>query len=481
MRVTHRLPLFAFATALAGGCASDPGPTVLDVTGASAEAIVVLEVPGASSAVGLPDLGLLAGVDGDLVLRGVLEAEASPVESLASEVVSVAAGEDGWTLVSTDRGLAELIGAALVPSPLEILATGGPAQLSADRDGLWLAPSGGGVQRWRDDVLFDVAVEGLALEAPVIATGPDPAGIERAGIWMASGDAVAFLRFGSGDGSVEAEVVLEGATFEDVDVDAIGRVWVRGDAGLLMRTSDGAWTQWRTPGAPDVIATPGALGVWLRDGDRWWHFEDRRWTEVTGVPTPVRPVGLDARGRLLLIADQGLLAVAARRWITLRGLPDGGPVDLPTAVRPIPTSRVAPRSYVAWIDDAEIPVEDGVVTVDPLDLDDGLHELRITAYWRTGEPASATAQFGVGEFETPTWEGDIEPIYARFCTPCHAPAGGAHLLETRALWEAEFEGILEQVEEGEMPLNNGTNPSFEPLGPGEIQAIRAWAAGGFLP
>ncbi|MCP4867288.1 MAG: hypothetical protein GY898_01040 [Proteobacteria bacterium] len=479
--MTPRLPSLVLVLLLSG-CPVKVEPPTLAVTGGTSDAVVLVELSDVTSAVGLPDLGLLVGRDGALAQVGVLDDEPSPVDSLAEDVVAAAELADGTVLVATDRGIGRLTAGSILPSPLAELGEGGPAQLAADRWGLWIAPQTGGLQRWRDGTLFDVAAAEISLHAPRIAVGPDPAGAEQGGIWIAPGEGVSFLRSVDG-GAVEAEIVLDGAPFNDVVVDAGGTVWATGEGGFHSRAPDGLWTRWRTQGAdPVLFASAAAPRVWLKDGAAWWVYESRRWTELGGLPEDAIALGIDGRGRMLLLsADGALLSASPRRELLLVGVGADGAVDVPTPLHLIPTGVTAPRSLVAAVDGIDMPVDDGVVTLDPLELGDGVHEIEASAHWRTGEPASASLLFGVGEFETPTWAGEIGPLFDHFCTPCHASAGGAHLLDTRASWEAEFDAILREVEEGAMPLNNGTNPNFEPLGPVEIQMIRAWAAGGFLP
>jgi hypothetical protein len=115
------------------------------------------------------------------------------------------------------------------------------------------------------------------------------------------------------------------------------------------------------------------------------------------------------------------------------------------------------------------------LTLDPLELDDGAHSLEFTvAYDDLLDPIVSPFLFSVGEFVPPTWDADIQPLFARECAECHTDQGVSRPLDTPAAWQADLHLILYNLQEQRMPL-----PPRDPLTLSEIQLVRAWAAGGF--
>ncbi len=473
-----------------------PAPDVLPVRADAAEAVIVDVVPGAEGgAVALDDLGVVTTLGGDLVRQDLLGTAPVLLDAVADEAFDAATLADGEVVVATEDGLARLVGDALLLSPHPDLAAIGPARLVADGAGLWIAPASGGLLRWRDGALASVAGDVLPVDRPALARGPDPAAPESWGLWVAGAEAGAwFVRAAdgaeSGDGLEASPEVLAGDV-RGLATDAGGTVWIATSEGVVARAPDGSAVAWELPDglAPDaVLASTSSPRAWVFAEGHAFAHQGASWDRVEGLSEGFVPLDVDPAGRLLgRVPERGLVAVTPRRELILVGeLEAGAGLEQPAEVHVFVSSPVGPRSITAAIDgDAELAVETGEVAsslvLDPLELEDGPHRLDVVARWRTGEEASASLPFGVGEFEIPTWEADIAPLFTRYCTPCHASAGGAHLLDTRAAWEAEYPVILQEVESGAMPLNNGTNPNFEPLGPGELLAIRAWAAGGFPP
>ena len=197
---------------------------------------------------------------------------------------------------------------------------------------------------------------------------------------------------------------------------------------------------------------------------------------VLGVPAgPI--AGLDRLGRLLILGEQGLERVSPRRPLGYLGLQPGEQLGDITVLRVLPSLADRVVGMSATLDGAAVTFAEASwdLLLDPLALDDGAHSIAFTiAYDDVPDPVSAELLFTVGEFVPPTWDGDIEPLFAAECAECHTDQGVSRPLDTPGAWAADIDLILYNLQEQRMPL-----PPRDPLGLSEIQLVRAWAAGGF--
>ena len=460
---------------------------------------VLLEGP-VQFAAALPDWRTIAQVDGELLEWGPLDA--GP-RSLGTEIGRVRAVEpmpDG-VLIAADTGLYTLTDWGLVESPLGASWTPtGDAQLvsvrRSDAADLWLADDAG-LSLWRDGELFSISAGELPTASATLAWGSPVQ--DFGALWIAAEDVV-YALVQQGDGFVTWE---EGGSQAPVAlaVDGVDDLWTilsgAGDpdwgwAGdMRRRLPDGTWQWFRLPAQPRVLATGPSAHVWVRsneDAPRLWHQLLDTWSDVVvDGASPLRVddtlAGTDEAGRLLVHGPEGLRRISIDRPVMFVGLEDGGALDSVTTVTAVPTLAREAATMAATLDGApveltEVNIGDGLawaMTLDPVELEDGAHELHVTATWdEDAEPVEQSLFFSVGAFAPPTWGADIEPLNELFCTRCHAADGGAHLLDTRARWEDEVDLILENVIMGTMPI------SGDKLSADQIRSIELWRAGGFL-
>jgi len=460
----------------------EPSPVFASPMEVSVEELAWGEV---TWAVGLRNLDVLAQVDGILYRVDGVTRQISPIFGDPGVISAAAELTDGSLVISGTEGLFAVQHGELAPSPLsDALGSVGPAQMLATSSGdLWLA-SAEGLYLWREAVLYQLDAQGFATEGAALAWGPDPRGEPSSsgndsGLWVAAAGDLYFLR--PSGGSFVADHVHGGDAASAVIVDGHLSVWAIIDGLLHRRNSAGTW-DWLQLSADltGVAGAAGSLSTWMSTEAELWHFGQSRWssTELFG-----RLLAVDGLGRALVATDLGLLRVWAGRPLLLFGHEDGEQleyaVDLILVAAP---AGVSPRSFLVTVDGEPIELLDGPkVLLDPIAFSDGPHELVAQAHYRNGTVAEAKLYFTVGDFVAPTWGVEIEAIHQQYCTPCHDPEGSAHLMYTSAAWQTEIDLILNAVESGSMPLNNDTNPTIDAVSPSEIQLIRSWAAGGFLP
>ena len=431
-------------------------------------------------ATALPNLDVLAQMDG-IIYR--IDGESRRSEAIygdPGDVHAAAQLADGTVLISGTEGLWVAQHTELTPSPLSsALEALSPKQMLAAPDGsLWLAAESG-LFIWRDEALFSVGASGYSTSEATLAWGPDPAGGESDGLWVASGPDLYFLR--PQGASFNAEYVATGEAVSGVSVDGHQVVWAIIDGFLHRRDAAGNWDWLQLPGdLADAAAAGGINSTWLSTLTELWNYSGDGWSS-TGLFGQLHDS--DGVGRALVTTDEGLMRVWSGRPLLLFGVDDGQKLEFAQNVELVSAPAAAtPRSYEVEVDGAPLTLELGertLVELDPINFADGPHELVARAHYRNGVTAEASVFFTVGEFEAPTWTDHIQPIHQTYCTPCHDPSGSAHLMYTASVWQAEIEQILNSVESGAMPLNNETSPTIDAVSLAEIQMIRAWAAGGF--
>jgi hypothetical protein len=259
---------------------------------------------------------------------------------------------------------------------------------------------------------------------------------------------------------------------------------------LRRRLPDGNWQWFRLAERPAELVSGNSAHVWLRSSGetpRLWRTLLDSWADVVvdGVP-PIGPddtlVGADPAGRLLVYGPTGLRRISVERPLIFVEIDDGDALIDATTLTIVPTLAGRAASMSATLDGASVElteVELGESTVwtlplDPTSLDDGAHELAVTASWDDGvEPVEQSLFFSVGVFDPPTWSGEIALLSTDYCSRCHTADGGAHLLDTRARWEDEVETILSNVISGAMPI------SGDKLSSAQVRSIELRRAGGF--
>ncbi|MCO4769311.1 MAG: hypothetical protein KDA24_04720 [Deltaproteobacteria bacterium] len=448
----------------------------------------------------LPGWRIVAGVDGRLLELGPLDVEPTDHGDAAGTLLAAEPLADGGALIAGSRGLFTLQPWGLAPSPLgDVWSPIGATQLlsapSDDGLDLWLADQTG-LSLWRDGNLFAITAGDLPTAGAQIAWGSPVQGYGA--LWVAAGDVV-YALVEQGDGFVTWE---EGGELDPValEVDGVDDLWtilsgggdpdwgVAGD--VRRRLPDGTWQWFRLPAQPRALVSGPSANVWLRSEEeqpRLWHQLLDTWADVqidgaSPVSAEDTLVGTDPAGRLLVAGPTGLRRISLDRPVVFLDLEDGQALQEPTTVTVLPTLAAEAAGVTVRLDGSAVevtPVELGdrtawSLSLDPVDLSDGAHELVVTASWSDGvDPVEQALFFSVGAFDPPTWGEDIESLNLDFCARCHTPNGGAHLLDTRARWEDEVDLILQNVISGAMPI------SGDKLDSDEIRLIELWRAGGF--
>lgn len=448
----------------------------------------------------LPGWRVVAQSNGELLEIGPLDTEPTSHGTATGPVSGVEPLADGDVLIAAEQGLFTLQSWGLAPSPLgevytpdgdtQLLAADGPNGLDlwlADETGLWL---------WRDGDLFSIGAGELPTAGARIAWGSPVQGFGA--LWVAADESVYALVEQSG-GFVTWE---EGGELDALamTVDGVDDLWTLlsgsgdpawGSAGdLRRRLPDGTWQWFRLAEQPTELVSGNSAHVWLRSSGetpRLWRTVLDSWADVVvdGVP-PIGPddtlVGTDPAGRLLVYGPTGLRRISVERPVIFVEIDDGDALLDPTTLTIVPTLAGRAAGMTATLDGTSVgltEVELGESTawtlpLDPASLDDGAHELAVTASWDDGvEPVEQSLFFSVGAFDPPTWSGEIARLSDDYCARCHSADGGAHLLDTRARWEDEVETILSNIISGAMPISGDKVTSDQ------IRSIELWRAGGF--
>lgn len=427
-------------------------------------------------ALALPGYDLLADTDADVVR---IDARTGELESLGDvgAVTSAAALGPESLVVASDTGLWASDGHALVPSPLgDVEGLGGdeapvlfatPGPEGAD---LWIGQAGA-LSLVRDGTLYSLDPDDLDATRPSLAWGA-PVG-DRAVPWLGSEAGVVAL-VADGD-RLEARRQDLDVDAASLAVDARGSLWVLTDGELARRTADGAWDRMYLDDPITALAgDPGSQGLWAQT-------ETGLWRGLGGVFSPIvdPPAGtlaaVDAAGRAVLVGPEGVSRLSIGRTILMFGLEDGALLEHEAILEVVVGEPIDVTGADGLLDGEPIEVVEGPlrVVLDPLEIADGPHELAVTVHWGDAE-ASESLYFAVGSFEPPTWSRDVASLFLDHCSECHGPGGAGHRMDTSALWQSQFDDILEMTGSGRMPL-----PPNPALTPEELQLLRAWRAGGF--
>ncbi len=221
-----------------------------------------------------------------------------------------------------------------------------------------------------------------------------------------------------------------------------------------------------SPGALDVAAARGRIAVAFADRIESW---DLATMTATSYPLLGAHVGfLDAErdgARLVAWTDA---QVAVERA--------GKPGGLDRLALPAPPARVAVSGARLWIvagnrgyvmessspvlvaTDLPVPAAGTVVAGSPTG-----------GVWLTG--AHGVARYSPDQpTDDPTWQQQVQPVFARVCAHCHLPGGAAGIdLSTPASWVAERDELRRRV------LVTATMPpAGTTLGETDRHAVEAW-------
>lgn len=443
------------------------GPENLRIKGPDAGDLEAVAPWRSDLALSLPDHTVLT-TDGPQLLRIHPDGAAEDLGSEPGVVQAWARYNDGAVLAG-ERGLFTIDGFGLRRSPLDDLLDGGAiVALQQSGDTLWIGTETE-LYRWRGGSLSAVAPEGLPVASPLLA----PALLDgERGVWVVS----EHVLYGLTEGPAGLRAWEQGGHHpRAIASDASGSLWSAEGDSLFRRQPDGTWEQWIADSPVRRLhARPDRSDVWLTTDDGIARFDA---VDFRGVEAdlPGAIVDVDGLGRAL-VADRSVAWLSLDRPLLILGAPDGT-LEEPVTLALFPTLPESLESLTVSLDGAPPTAltRPWTVELDPFELEEGPHALAFEAtYLDREEPVTASAPFGIGTFEIPTWTDDIHPIHVAWCAECHDPGQSARLISSRDQWEADIDLILDNVVQQLMPL-----PPNDPLDAVTTQALRAWAAGGF--
>ena len=101
-------------------------------------------------------------------------------------------------------------------------------------------------------------------------------------------------------------------------------------------------------------------------------------------------------------------------------------------------------------------------------------ELEILTRWQAADFPETIEDVSETIPET-SFATDIKPLFDAHCANCHGAEGGARNLEPASAWEDDINNIISTLEDGIMPLG------ADPLPASDVNILKAWRDGGFLP
>jgi hypothetical protein len=410
----------------------------------------------------LPIDGVTTLVTGD---EGVLlldQTRAEPVVLGASHHGGAAVLDADASLLLLDDTLHVWDGTYLRPSPLQALLPVPADALAGGTDHRWMLGAGR-VFHHTDG----------ALTTNTIGDTPDARALAPAGDSLCAVLAP-YLTVLDGFGGEVAVVDFQPDNLAtSMTFDAAGYLWTADGSAIVSRRAPGGdWGALEAGAA--VLAVhghPGAPDVWLQTSSGALHHRDGRFSAVE-VPAG-EWIGVDAVGRLLVLAEDGAQRIAARRVVAITGLQAGMLLDDPVTMRLAPTGPDSLEDLGIWVDDTPLDIDPdlGTVELDPVRLAPGDHVVRITASGPEGTTLTEVP-FITGELPDASWEDDIEGIAVEHCSRCHGE-GAAIPLHTADAWRLDIDRILTEVVTQDMPLGGPY------LSDDELDRIRGWQAGGF--
>ncbi|MCA9608125.1 MAG: hypothetical protein KC619_21095 [Myxococcales bacterium] len=225
-----------------------------------------------------------------------------------------------------------------------------------------------------------------------------------------------------------------------------------------------------------LLTSAQSREAWVIDasGHTWLHADGQLFDAPTVSVDATQILAVAADGALYASGAASIERFAPRRFARVEGAANGAllvtPQTFTIEVEGAPTVE-------ATVDGAPVEVlaDPRRVELDPVALGEGTHELVIRVAYDDGTlPVTDARRFEV--ITGATWEQDVFPLYEARCAACHGPEGSAVTrLGTAAEWQERIEVIVQNVEQGRMPLGRA------PLSGREVALIQAWQVGGFAP
>lgn len=221
-----------------------------------------------------------------------------------------------------------------------------------------------------------------------------------------------------------------------------------------------------------LVTSPLADEVWAFGPEGTRLYADGAALAVGGVDVASDATMTIATDGSLFVSEATVRQLSPRRQVSIGGAPDGSLLVRPQV---FPITAEGEPVIVARVDGNEVePLADPLrVELDPTALGEGSHTLEIDVTYDDGTlPVLERRNFEV--VTNATWSEDVAPLYESYCSQCHGEDGPAVTrLDTQQNWQAIFEVVLANIEDGRMPLNN------DPLTQREIAIVQAWEVGGF--
>jgi len=459
--------LFCLASA---ACASDG-------SGSVAPARYEVLPTGTDVLVSLPDGSIVIEQDDRLLQYDPRDPEAEPtVVGPSGDIgeVHAAVAVEGATLVLASGGSFILRDRAWVSSPLAASLDGPivdavqlPTPTGRGIGDLWIATETS-LYRVADDVAerFEVDAPSSDVELALAQRPEGPA------LWVRLDDRVLEVWRDRSGVVRSARLILE--THPDaIGGDATQTGWLVIDGRLHSIGADRRLTD-RGVGVRRLVTSALSREAWAIDdaGGTWLHAD--------GSLLEVRDVTLDSDAPMAVAADGSLYVsgstierFAPRRRARVRGPEDGSLLVTPQTFT---VDAEGAPAIAAWIDGeaVEVAADPPRVELDPVALGEGSHALEIRVSYDDGTlPVTDRRSFEV--ITDATWSEDVAPLYEAHCASCHGPEGSAVTqLGTMEDWQSRIEVVIQNVDQGRMPLGR------PPLSRREVALIEAWQVGGFL-
>lgn len=422
-----------------------PPPTL----GAPLDVVPEAITPDAIDAFVLLDAQTLLLTDADGLWR--LDGAVQTRLGAAPETLDAAVWFDDTAVLAADGAIWIVEADGVVRSPLsEVVGTA--TDLAVMDGALWIA-SDTGLHRFADGMIMPILPEALPTASARLTATDD-------GLWVGTPQGIYALDAESAQptGAVASDAAV---------VDASG-VWAVGDARLWWLDDDFYWWPIALPMQPQAAAAhPATPGVWLTDGAQVWLLTDGTLVPYRGAPGG--PMIADGEGAVLINTPDGLVRVAAERFVQVDPLPDRITRATEATIRPALPDQV--ESVEATIDGNPVAVigrDPWTVELSPVQ-GEGPHVLGVTVTWTDGVQSESAIDFVA---HTVNWTDDIQPLSAEACAQCHGVGGTAHPLHAAAQWSAEIDQIIDAVSTGRMPL------ALPSLSDAQIMLITDWLDAG---
>jgi len=407
-----------------------------------------------------------------------LATKISSPEELDPATIGWAVGlSDGTLLLGTPADIYVSTEEGLVSSPLaEVLGSDTISDALSRPNGgddiIWFSTSDG-IQFWQDGSVYLLTVDDMDTANALITWGA----VTESGspsLWAAT-DGQVFALEKDGDDYV---VLIERTDLPTTAIaaNAQGELWLSSGGSVEARMPDGGWYGVTLPvEAGLVVAHPHADGVWLEATDgAIYHIHDMEIWNTDGAPEGAL-ADSDAGGRVLVVADDGLLRLNPGRSIGVSGIANGQSISNTTTVHITPSFPELVSTVSVSLDNSPAQLLDPPwdLTLNTTILAEGSHELGIEVQYTDDIVIVLVIVFDVSP-DLVTWTDDIQNIADNTCGNCH---GAASALERKLFtidhWIEDIDDIINAVETGLMPPG-------EPLDEELIQLIKTWADLGFL-